>query len=195
MSILAINLDELVQSVKSVRREFKGAWSGPTLDQIVRSVCGFANDFFNLNGGYIVVGIEEKDGLPVLPHSWKTITSMKSKRKFVGQCKRIDPEYEPVPELYQGRQILVLWAPAGDVRPYHTRASESKERAYYVRQGSETVVAQGDTLTQLMQMTAKVPFDDRRSFGHTLDVLSPSLVRNFLSDIRSGLVAPGAQLY
>ncbi len=198
MSILAINLDELVQSVESVRREFKGAWSGPTLDQIVRSVCGFANDFFNLNGGYIVVGIEEKDGLPVLPprgledHNLDEI-----QKKIRGQCKRIDPEYQPVisPELYQGRQILVLWAPAGDVRPYHAlKTSESKERAYYVRQGSETVVAQGDTLTQLMQMTAKVPFDDRRSFGHTLDVLSPSLVRNFLSDIRSGLVAPGTQL-
>ncbi len=203
MSVLAINLDELVTSVESVRREFKGSWSEPTLDQIIRSVCAFANDFFNLNGGYIVVGIEEKDGLPILPPRGLDGSNLDEiQKKIRGQCRRIDPEYQPVisPEIYQGKQILVLWVPAGDVRPYQapktsdSKKPEHKERAYYVRQGPETVAAQGDVLTQLMQMTAKVPFDDRRSFGHTLDVLSASLVRNFLSDIRSGLVAPGVQI-
>lgn len=198
MSILVINLDELVQSVESVRREFKAAWTEPTRDQITRSVCAFANDFFNLNGGYILVGIEEQGGLPVLPPRGLEGQDIDSiQRQIRGQCKRIDPEYQPVmsPESYQGKLILVIWAPAGDVRPYHApKASKGGERAYYVRQGSETVEAQGDILTQLMQMTAKVPFDDRRCLGQTLDVLSPSLVRNFLSDIRSGLVAPGAQV-
>jgi ATP-dependent DNA helicase RecG len=198
MSILAINLDDLVQSVESVRREFKGSWSEPTLDQITRTICAFANDFFNLNGGYIVIGIEEQDGLPILPPRGLEDSNLDEiQKKIRGQCKRIDPEYQPLiaPELYQGKQILVVWAPAGDVRPYQApQTAKGKEKGYYVRQGAETVAAQGDVLTQLMQMTAKVPFDDRRSYGHTLDVLSPSLVRNFLSAIRSGLVAPGAQI-
>ncbi len=59
---------------------------------------------------------------------------------------------------------------------------------------AETVEAKGDSLTQLMAMTAKVPFDDRRSLGHTVDVISPTLVRHFLSDIKSDLVSPGAQV-
>ncbi|MBE2236120.1 MAG: putative DNA binding domain-containing protein [Anaerolinea sp.] len=197
-NMLAINLDELINSVESVRREFKATWSEPIRDQITRSICAFANDFFNLNGGYIVVGIEEQGGLPVLPPRGLEGQDLDSIQKQIrGQCKRIDPEYQPVisPEIYQGKSILVLWAPAGDVRPYQApKTSKGGDRAYYIRQGSETVEAQGEILTQLMQMTAKVPFDDRRSFSQTLDVLAPSLVRNFLSDIRSGLVAPGMQV-
>jgi len=44
--------------------EFKAGWN-PEI--ILRSICAFANDFHNLGGGYIVVGIEEKDGQPILP--------------------------------------------------------------------------------------------------------------------------------
>ena len=69
MSILPINLDDLInaRSVESVRREFKGTWSAPILEQTVRTIGAFANDFFNLNGGYIVIGVDEQGGLPVLP--------------------------------------------------------------------------------------------------------------------------------
>ncbi|MCL4256095.1 MAG: hypothetical protein KJ043_20225, partial [Anaerolineae bacterium] len=49
-------------------------------------------------------------------------------------------------------------------------------------------------LTQLMQMTAKIPFDDRRNLYTSIDVLSPTLVRNFLSDIKSDLVAAEVQV-
>ena len=30
-------------------------------------MCAFANDFHNLGGGYIFIGIEEKNGRPLLP--------------------------------------------------------------------------------------------------------------------------------
>ncbi|RZN43482.1 MAG: hypothetical protein EF813_00580 [Methanosarcinales archaeon] len=69
-----------------------------------------------------------------------------------------------------------------------------RDRAYYVRQGSESVRAQGDILTQLMQMTAKVPFDDRQNNSVQVDIISPSLVRKYLADIRSDLVAPEVNL-
>ncbi|VVB88980.1 Uncharacterised protein [uncultured archaeon] len=41
-----------------------------------------------------------------------------------------------------------------------------------------------------MQMTAKVLFDDRRNNSAPIEVISPSLVRKYLADIRSDLVAP-----
>ena len=42
-------------------------------DKFCQAICAFANDFFNLNGGYIILGIEEKNGQPVLPHTgWTT---------------------------------------------------------------------------------------------------------------------------
>lgn len=198
MSILPINLDDLIQSVETVRREFKSTWSEPTLDQIIRTVCAFANDFFNLNGGYIVLGIEERDGQAVLPPRGLEVSKLEQVQKEIrGQCNRIDPQYQPIisPELYQGKQILVLWVPAGDLRPYQAPKATSKGsgKAYYIRLGAETAEAKGDMLTQLMQMTARVPFDDRRRPELSIEMLSPNLVRNYLSDIKSGMIAPGVQ--
>lgn len=201
MTILPINLDELIQArkVESVRLEFKKTWSEPTLEQITRTVCAFANDFFNLNGGYIVLGIEELDGLPVLPPTGLDGLNLDEIQQAVrGQCNKIDPSYQPVlsPEIYQDKQILIIWAPAGDARPY--RAPENKrngsELVYYVRHGSATVKAKDEILNQLMQLTARTPFDDRRNNIASVDEISPSLVRNYLANIKSDLVAFGVKI-
>ncbi|MBI5080334.1 MAG: putative DNA binding domain-containing protein [Chloroflexi bacterium] len=200
MRILPINLDDLIhaRSVESVRREFKKTWSDQILDQSLRSICAFANDFFNLNGGYLIIGIQDHNGLPVLPpHGLDDQNLEKIQKQIRGGCKRIDPEYQPVisPEIYSGKQILVVWCPAGDTRPYQAPiTSRGGERAYYVRQGSETIEARGDVLTQLMQMTAKVPFDDRRNLSATIETISPTLVRNFLDGVRSDLVSPNVSI-
>lgn len=136
--------------------------------------------------------------MPVLPPTGLEGVNLDEVQKRIrGNCKRIDPEYQPVisPEIYQEKPILILWVPGGDVRPYQApRSLAGGDRAYYVRQGSESVEAKGDILTQLMQMTAKIPFDDRRNTSMSVDVISPSLVRNFLSDVRSDLVSPGINI-
>ncbi len=200
MKTLPINLDDLIneRSVESVRREFKKSWSEQTLEQIVRTICAFANDFLNLNGGYIIIGIEEQNGLPVLPPVGLEGENLDEiQKKIRGQCKRIDPEYQPVisPEVYRNQPILVIWAPGGDSRPYQApKTLAGSERAYYIRHGSESTEAKGDIMTQLMQMTAKVPFDDRRNLSAPVEVISPVLVRNFLADLRSDLVSPRTNL-
>lgn len=208
MNILPINLDDLIhaRSVESVRREFKKTWSEEIKQILLRSICAFANDFFNLNGGYIIIGIEDKNGQPILPPHGLDGQNIDEIQKWIrGKCKRIVPEYQPVisPEIYQNKQILVIWVPAGDVRPYQapkividkkdqkTLSDDDKGNCYYVRQVSETIEAKGEILTQLMQMAAKVPFDDRRNLAVSIDVISPTLVRNFLSDIKSELVTSG----
>jgi ATP-dependent DNA helicase RecG len=186
------------QMVESVRREYKKSWSAQTLEQIVHTICAFANDYYNLNGGYIIVGIEERDGLPVLPPAGLNESDLDEIQKQIrGQCKRIDPEYQPLlyPDVYQQKHILVVWAPAGDVRPYQaTIKREGGEKAYYVRIGAETTRAQTDVLNQLLERTAKVPFDDRRNLSAPIEALSPTLVRNFLVDIHSDLVSPGVNI-
>ena len=62
MKILPINLEDLIhaRSVESVRREFKKTWSKHILESVIHSICAFANDFYNLNGGYIILGIEDR---------------------------------------------------------------------------------------------------------------------------------------
>jgi ATP-dependent DNA helicase RecG len=132
MKILPLNLDELIhaRAVESVRLEFKKTWSDPT--QTIRTICAFANDFSNLDGGYIVIGIEEQNGLPILPpHGLENIDEIQ--KQIRGNCKRI--EYQPIisPEIYQEKPILVIWVPASELRPHQAPKNlRSGERAYYV---------------------------------------------------------------
>jgi len=58
---LEVGLEDLLNKR---RIEFKTGWNP---DDIYRSVCAFANDFNNDGGGYIVVGVEEKNGVAVRP--------------------------------------------------------------------------------------------------------------------------------
>ncbi|MCY3654752.1 MAG: ATP-binding protein [Synechococcus sp. SB0678_bin_12] len=64
-SILPINLEDLLacRGVESQRVEFKAGWDPRTTGpQVLRTICAFANDLQNLNGGYVVIGVAEQDG-------------------------------------------------------------------------------------------------------------------------------------
>ena len=50
--------------VEQSRIEYKEGWN-PNDD--IHTICAFANDIHNRNGGYIVLGLAAKDGMPVLP--------------------------------------------------------------------------------------------------------------------------------
>jgi predicted HTH transcriptional regulator len=63
---LPININDLLtaRTVEWERLEFKAGWNP---EAALHTICAFANDFHNLGGGYIIIGVEEKNGLPVLP--------------------------------------------------------------------------------------------------------------------------------
>ena len=196
-----INIDDLIhtRSVEDNRREFKATWNDPVKESVVRSVCAFANDLLNLNGGYIILGIDiDEQGLPILPpHGLNGDDVDLIQREIRGQCNRIDPTYQPLvfPETYHGKSILIVWVPGGDNRPYQApKRGQGSNRAYYVRQGSSTVEATGEIRTQLLEQAARIPFDDRRSLISTVEDISPTLVRRFLADVRSDLVRAGTNV-
>lgn len=62
----SININDLLtaRTVESERLEFKAGWNPK---DVLHSMCAFANDFHNLGGGYIIIGIKEKNGKAVLP--------------------------------------------------------------------------------------------------------------------------------
>ena len=62
MNKLPINIDSLLngKAVENNRLEFKEGWNPKT---IYRTICAFANDFDDAGGGYIIIGVEEKDGV------------------------------------------------------------------------------------------------------------------------------------
>lgn len=180
------------QQTESQRLELKATWDDLIRGAVVRTACAFANDLYNLNGGYILLGIEQDDrGLPVLPaRGVDDLDLDRVQREVFGACAQIQPDYQPIPfvEIYQERRLLILFCPGGDSRPYRAPVERGKgERAYFVRQGVQTRVAEGDTLRQLMEQASKIPWDDRRCPGASVLDISPTLVRRHLHLVGSHL--------
>jgi ATP-dependent DNA helicase RecG len=191
-SSLPFALDDLLhqRTLESNRVEFKAGWDDHIAEAVVRTACAFANDLLNLNGGYIILGVEEQEGQPVLPPRGLGSRNLDELQKKVrAACTRIGPDYQPLIfiEHVNNQPLFILFCPGGDSRPYQAPKRKGDGRVFYVRQGPESVEAQGDTLRQLMALAAKIPFDDRRSLeAHTRD-LSPTLVRRFLGEVGSKL--------
>ena len=54
---LPVNIQDLIsgRTVEWERIEFKAGWNP---EDLVHSICAFANDINNWGGGYIIIGIE-----------------------------------------------------------------------------------------------------------------------------------------
>lgn len=63
---LPINISQLLEGnvVEWERLDFKAGWNP---EDVMHSMCAFANDIHNFGGGYIVCGVAETDGRSVLP--------------------------------------------------------------------------------------------------------------------------------
>ncbi len=189
---LPITAEELLAGrVESTRLELKAAWDDKTGYAILKTICAFANDLYNLNGGYVIVGVVEQDGAAIRPVRGLPADRLDDIQKRVrGICNRIDPPFQPLlaPALVDERHVVVIHAPASETRPHHAPDGPRGDRVAWVRVGSETVKANKEPYrTLLYQQAAKVPFDDRRAFDATIDDLRERRVREFLRDVQSGL--------
>ena len=193
--ILPVNVESLFEGggVESERIGFKASWNPRTTGkQVLRTICAFANDYHNLNGGYIVIGVEKVNGHARLPPLGLEPNVIENAQRWIrGNCKRLDPAYQPLMShvQFKGRHILVIWAPASEIRPHNAPSDNNKHRRYWIRVGAETVDAESaGLLTNLISHSAKVPWDDRRSVGATINDLNGHRVREYLRDIRSELL-------
>ena len=151
---LRIDITTLLEgrTVEWERLEFKKGWN--PFDAL-HTLCAFANDFHNLGGGYLVIGVAEQDGRPVLPPEGLDPASFDRKQKEIlnlGQTA-IQPPYHPivVPHEIEGRHVLVLWPPGGQTRPYRaktTLAKGNRDYAWFNRKESSTVRARGADETE-----------------------------------------------
>ena len=188
---LPINISALIHGkvVEWERLEFKEGWNP---EDILHSVCAFANDINNWGGGYLVVGIAAHEGVPVFPPIGLALNTLdKIQGELVGICYKIHPNYLPITQPYEidGRHILVIWCPAGDTRPYSCPSTlgDDARRQYYIRAGSRSIVAKGDNQTRLVELTAKIPFDDRINPEAKINDLDLGLMREFLQEVGSDL--------
>ena len=193
-SLLPVNIDDLLhqRGVEGSRVEFKASWNeGPVADQVLRTICAFANDYLETNGGFIVLGVEERSGTAVLPPKGLDSQRLTSIQKSIrGQSRRIQPECEVIQshEVVADRHLLVLWVPASEDRPHTAPESRRGKHKHYIRLEAETVEARGRYLEELIRRKGRKPFDDRPAPEFALTDLRASLVREFLREIGSGLL-------
>ncbi len=195
---LPIDVDELLHGrvVESERLEFKEGWNP---EAVLHTLCAFANDINNWGGGYIVIGVAEKDGLPVLPPSGLSRTEIaKAQKEILSLCHKIKPAYFPISEVEQvsGKDILIIWAPGGQHRPYKTPVNftSKAEYAYYVRRFSSTKKANHTEERDLLALANNIPFDDRINHTKNLKDMSVSLIREYLNEIGSDLAGEALKM-
>lgn len=189
---MPININDLIDCrvVESNRVEFISGWN-PT--PIIHSICAFANDIDNVGGGYIVVGVEENDGTPVLP-----VKGIPQERvdgilkELIGLCHMIEPLYYPVvePVIFQGKYIIVIWVSGGHGRPYKAAKdvhSDKSTKLYYIRKFSSTIVASPEEEKELFYISMDIPFDDRPNLAADVSDLDIGLMRSHLKEIGSSL--------
>lgn len=193
---LPININTLIrkETVESERIEFKESWNP---EEVLHTICAFANDMNNWGGGYIIIGIKEQHGTPVLPPSGLKPQEIDSiQRKLLEIERKISPNYTPIvsPEIYMKKNILVIHVPGGDARPYKAPKEWNHEKVYWVRKGSSTVIANNQDETKLLELANKIPFDDRINHNATLENLSLPLIQGFLKEVKSDLYATSTRI-
>lgn len=189
---LPINIEDLLNKnkVESDRIEFKKGWNPVS---IYRSICAFANDIDNIGGGYILVGVEEENGVAKRPVCGLSDESLdKIHREILQYNQLIEPSYAPrlsVEEI-DGGKILVIWVTSGNNRPYTAPSdvtAKFKKPVFYIRYGTSSVEAKGEFLDQLRDMANRVPFDDRGNENISLSDISPLLLKDYLGRVGSRL--------
>lgn len=192
---LPINIDDLLnkRKIESNRIEFKKGWNPA---DIYQTICAFANDFENLGGGYILVGVEQDEhGIAKRPVKGINIEDAdRIMRDMVGYDAKIKPEYSTRVEIAEvdGKNIIAIWAPARNNRPYsvweNVTSKHKGETKYYIRTKSSTIEAKGDLLLELFSLADNTPFDERGNSKIALKDISPILVYNHLKTINSRLI-------
>ena len=191
--MIPLKLETLLQDrvVESNRVEYKRGWNP---SEVITSICAYANDFNNTNGGYIVIGIEEKYGRPSLPPNGIDEDDLdRIQQELFQYCNFIMPRYLPKIEIvqYQDKYLLYLWSSAGDAGPYSAPEdvfSKSKHKEYWIKPASVKTIAKGSELTELFDKFNSVPFDDRINRQAKIADIRRAYVEDFLRDSNSSLV-------
>lgn len=139
------------------------------INDVVRTLCAFANDLSNLGGGYVVCGAaEEKDehGFPQLRLAGLSPARLKEvEGTTLARCRervspRITPRVEELETEDPGRRVLVFIQPS--TAEAHAFRADDHSGKYYVRVSRETIEARNGTLRELLvRKGASEPWDRR----------------------------------
>ena len=164
------------------------------IDNILKTITAFANDFSNLGGGYLVCGAKEgKD-----EHGFQKIfyTGLDAGRfneiqnKVLSLCReKIDPEVTPLTDEIEvpsdkSRRILVFIIPS--TRYAHSYRARGKDSStYYIRTGSNTIEARNGLLRELLINKKQLePWDKRIDNRSSVEDIDLIVLREYLQEMR-----------
>lgn len=128
------------------RVEFASDWDEKTTGpRLLRAICGFANDFSEVNGGYVVLGAVRGEERPLAPGRGLPDGVLAAARKWIGGgCRNFDPPYFPIvcEPTVEGQRLLVVHAATSEVRPHRAPGGRGRTAPCRVRRGAETVDAE-----------------------------------------------------
>lgn len=192
-----IDLKEVAQR-ESEQVEWKE--SVADIDDVVRAICAFANDWSNLGGGYVVCGAEELKGEGGFQRvNLVGLTSDRLKEvegRVLERCRsRIHPSLAPlteeIPTDNPERRVLVFIAPRS--RRAHQFRSDVDSGKYFVRIGRETREARDGILRELLVRKGDaLPWDRDVSSSATSQDIDLLTLREVLT--RCGLWDPGRDI-
>ncbi|MDR0751657.1 MAG: putative DNA binding domain-containing protein [Christensenellaceae bacterium] len=181
-----INIDDLIrgQVVENSRVEYRREWNP---EPILHTICAFANDIDNIGGGYIIIGVEEENGMPKFPVIGLQQTEFNTiNKELLEICNLMEPIYIPIVEktLFDGVEICVIWIPGGHNKPYKCpitlSTKDKKNKQPYIRKMSKTIRADAYAQHVLLELSNNIPFDDRPNLSATLADLNRSFITDFL---------------
>ncbi len=189
---LPVNIEDLLnkRKVEGNRIEFKKGWNPIST---YHTICAFANDIDNIGGGYILIGVDEVDGIAQRPVEGVPLDKLDYIQK---ELQRYNQLFEPYyaakifVEEVDGKNIIVLWVPSGSHRPYSIPVdvtAKVKKPVIYVRYGSTSIEAKGEVLEELRMMAVREPFDERGNPDIKLEDISMVLLRDYLVKVGSKL--------
>lgn len=184
-SSLPVNIEDILNTrkIESDRIEFKEGWNPNT---IYRSICAFANDFDNIGGGYILIGVKEVDGKAERPVQGLTDTELAIiQKEMIAFNNLVRPMYAPRLSIedVDDKRILAIWIPGGPDRPYEVPESiKSKDKhfKYYIRRYANSIEAKGRDREDLIALASQQPFDDRSNRTASITDVNLGYVQEFL---------------
>ena len=197
--MIPLKIETLLEGkvVERNRVEYKRGWNP---EDIIHTICAFANDYANVNGGYIVIGVEAKDGIPMLPPCGVKKEDVDSiQQEIFKYCNKIEPRYIPTIEVVnypnKDTHLIYLKCSPGDAGPYQSpkdvygkKGNASKSMHYWIRPSSLTTIAEKNEIAELFEKFNAIPFDDRVNRFAKMDIIRRGYLEDFLRDSKSSLV-------
>jgi ATP-dependent DNA helicase RecG len=180
------------QVVESDRIEYKRGWNPSS---IIPTICAFANDINNTNGGYIVIGIDTENGRPVLPPAGieKDLIDTIELELFQ-YCHLIQPTYAPIMEIveFEGKTMVYLWCRSGRSGPYKAPkdlfTKDKKHKDFWIRPFSVTTIANDNDLFMLFDKFNYIEADERVNERAIISDIRLGHIDDFLHESESSLV-------